>query len=282
MRFPTPILMAAIAGWSASPLRSQAPPRQYVAPRLAATPVIDGRIDEPAWDAASWSADFVDIEGDRRPRPALRTRMRIGWDDRALYIAAALEEPNLWATLLEHDSVIFHDNDFEWFIDPDGDTERYFEFEINALGTGWDLFLDRPYRHGGRPDNGWSIRGLRAVVRRDGTLNEPRDTDRGWTVEMAIPWAAFRRGGAALPPAPGSSWRINFSRVEWDLAVVDSAGRPRYAPQVDPRGKRLPEHNWVWSPQGEVNMHIPERWGTVTFAGAPALDAATPRARSRD
>ncbi len=267
MRLPIPLLLVAAAGPAAA-LHPQAPPRHYAAPRLATPPVIDGRPDEGAWAAAPWSDDFVDIEGDLRPRPALRTRMRIGWDDHALYVAAELEEPNLWATLVDHDSVIFHDNDFEWFIDPDGDTARYFEFEINALGTGWDLFLDRPYRHGGRPDNGWSIPGLRAVVRRDGTVNDPRDTDRGWTVEMAIPWAAFRRGATALPPAPGSSWRINFSRVEWDLEVVDHGGAPRYRVQADASGKRLPEHNWVWSPQGEVNMHIPERWGVVTF-GAP-------------
>ena len=25
------------------------------------------------------------------------------------------------------------------------------------------------------------------------------------------------------------------------------------------------EDNWVWSPQGLVDMHVPERWGVVQF-----------------
>ena len=74
------------------------------------------------------------------------------WDDTYLYVGALLEEPHVWATLTQHDSVIFHDNDFEVFIDPDGDNHEYCEIEINALNTEWDLFLNKPYR------DGWSGR----------------------------------------------------------------------------------------------------------------------------
>ena len=70
--------------------------------------------------------------------------MKMLWDDQYLYIAADLEEPHVWATLTAHDSVIFRDNDFEVFLNPTGDSVNYFEFEINALNTGWDLFLDKP------------------------------------------------------------------------------------------------------------------------------------------
>lgn len=239
------------------------PPRQYPAPRLAHPPRIDGDLADSAWQAVAWSAPFVDIEGARRPAPRLETRVKLAWDSTALYIAASLTEPDLWATLTARDAVIYHDNDFEWFIDPDGDTERYFELEINALGTVWDLFLTRPYRHGGQAVNGWDIAGLRSAVRLVGTLNTPEDRDQGWTVEMAIPWQAFADSGRTpVPPAPGSHWRINFSRVQWDLDVRDG----RYLKRTDPTGAPLAEHNWVWSAQGEINMHIPERWGTLTFA----------------
>ncbi len=248
----------------ALPLHSQAasPVRHYQAPYLPRAPQVDGRLSDSVWQAVPWSEFFVDIEGERRPPPTWRTRVKMAWDSTALYIAADLEEPHLWGTLTTRDAVIFHDNDFEWFIDPDGDTERYFELEVNALGTIWDLFLTRPYRKGGRPINAWNIDGLRSAVALDGTLNDPRDRDRGWSVEMAIPWEAFADSGRTrIPPVPGSSWRINFSRVQWDLDVVDGQYRKRAAPD----GKALPEHNWVWSPQGEINMHIPEHWGRVTF-----------------
>ena len=241
---------------------AQAQPRSYQAPYLVSAPSIDGRLDEAAWRGVPWSDAFVDIEGSAKPAPTWRTRMKLAWDAGHLYIAADLEEPDLWATLTTRDAVVFHDHDFEWFIDPDGDALRYFEFEINALGTVWDLFLDKPYRFGGKADNTWTITGLRSAVHLDGTLNDPRDRDRGWTIELAIPWAAFADGGrTTIPPTPGSRWRINFSRVEWDLDVIDGG----YARRRGADGKLLPEHNWVWTPQGLINMHVPEQWGYVEF-----------------
>lgn len=248
----------------AMPLYAQAasPVRRYEASHLPHAPTIDGRLSDSVWAAVPWSEEFVDIEGARRPTPPWRTRVKIAWDSTALYIGAELEDPDLWGTLTTRDAVIYHDNDFEWFIDPDGDTERYFELEVNALGTIWDLFLTRPYRKGGRAVNAWDIAGLRSAVALDGTLNDPRDRDHGWSVEMAIPWEAFADSGRTrVPPVPGSEWRINFSRVQWHLDVVDGMYRTRRGQD----GKPLPEQNWVWSPQGEVNMHIPEHWGIVTF-----------------
>ena len=61
-------------------------------------------------------------------------------------LVADITESDVWATLKKRDSVIYHDNDFEVFIDPNGDTHRYYELEINAFNTEWDLFLDKPYR----------------------------------------------------------------------------------------------------------------------------------------
>jgi hypothetical protein len=241
----------------ADPGGRDALPKGYVCHRAHAPLAIDGALDDEAWKDAPWTDDFVDIEGDVRPKPRFRTRAKMLWDDRYFYVAAELEEPHVWGTLTQHDSVIFHNNDFEVFIDPDGDNHEYYEFEINALNTGWDLFLKKPYRDGGPAENSWEIPGLRTAVRVHGTLNDPTDTDRSWTVELAFPWAAL--AGFAHRPAPprdGDQWRVNFSRVEWRHTV---AGRSY---QKVP-GRR--EDNWVWSPQGAVDMHRPERWGYVQF-----------------
>jgi len=179
------------------------------------------------------------------------------WDDNYFYIAAELEEPHVWGTLTKHDSVIFRDNDFEVFLNPTGDTLNYFEFEINALNTGWDLFLPKPYLKGGKADNSWEVPGLKTAVHIDGTLNNPADTDKGWTVEIAFPWAAFKDRSSVARPFAGDQWRVNFSRVEWQTRVV--AGKYEKLPGTK-------EDNWVWSPQGVVNMHVPERWSVVRFA----------------
>ena len=53
-------------------------------------------------------------------------------------------------TLTERDSIIFHDNDFEVFVDSDSDNHQYYEIEISALNTVWDLRLVTPYRFGGQ------------------------------------------------------------------------------------------------------------------------------------
>jgi hypothetical protein len=235
-------------------------PKYYDCPR-AITPIrIDGKLDDSVWQSAPWTDAFIDIQGTGHPTPRYRTRAKMLWDDDNLYVAAELEEPHIWGTLTRHDSVIFHDNDFEVFLNPTGDTRNYFEFEINALNTGWDLFLPKPYRQGGKADNSWEIPGLQTAVNLDGTLNNPSDRDKGWTVEIAFPWSAFKdRSGVARPHA-GDEWRVNFSRVEWQTRVAEG------------KYEKLPgtkEENWVWSPQGVINMHVPERWGVVRFQPQP-------------
>jgi hypothetical protein len=221
--------------------------------------VIDGRINERSWRRAPWTKPFVDIEGEAKPRPRFRTRVKMLWDDDYLYVAAELKEPHVWATLTEHDAVIFQDNDFEVFLNPSGDGRNYFEFEINALNTGWDLFLSKPYKQGGKADNSWEIPGLRTAVHVDGTLNDPRDRDPGWTVELAIPWTAYASRAAVQRPSNGDVWRMNFSRVEWPVEVLGG----RYS-----KAKGAKENNWVWSPQGVIDMHVPEHWGFVHFSSA--------------
>ena len=256
-------------------------PRTYVAYRTVQPLRADGRLDEAAWRAAPWTDDFVDIQGPSRPVPRFRTRAKLVWDSANLYIAAELSEPDVWGTVTQRDAVIFRDNDFEVFIDPDGDTHQYYELEVNALGTAWDLFLVKPYRDGGPAINGWDIHGLQVGVRVDGTLNRPGDTDRGWSVELALPWAALREAAhRSAPPAPGDQWRINLSRVEWRTRVEGG----RTVKLTDSTtGRPLPEDNWVWSPQGVVNMHYPETWGVVQFsAHAAGQGADTAAVRDED
>ncbi len=237
-------------------------PRGYVCFRADQPLEIDGAMNEPAWRRAPWTDTFVDIEGDVKPRPRFRTRAKMLWDDANFYIAAEMEDPHVWGTLTKHDSVIFHDNDFEVFIDPDGDNHEYYEFEMNALNTGWDLFLPRPYKDGGGADNGWEIPGLQTAVHVDGTLNDPSDTDRGWSVEIAMPWKVLAEfAHRPSPPGDGDRWRVNFSRVQWQHTV--EAGKYVKVPKTR-------EDNWVWSPQGIIDMHRPERWGFVQFSTRPA------------
>ena len=247
--------------------------RRYRCQRVSRVPNLASEVEDECWKALPWSDDFQDITGSDDLRPRFRTRMRMGWDDGYLYVNAELEEPHVWGTITEKNAVMFEDNDFEIFIDPDCDGLNYYEFEINALGSIWELSLPKPYGDGGKPRLGCNIDGLRSRVRIDGTLNDPGDQDRGWSVEVAIPWSGIRQyhSSGCCPPAPGDRWRFNFSRVQWQHEIIDGRyvrvpphGTP-LAESLNPEEQEHPEDNWVWSPQGSVNMPLPLRWGEVIF-----------------
>jgi len=82
--------------------------------------------------------------------------------------------------------------------------------------------------------------------------------------------------GRPVPPVDGDVWWVNFSRVQWQLDKVE--GERGYVKRKGPAGERLPEDNWVWSPQGVIAMHEPESWGLVMFAEEGATDQRTERA----
>lgn len=248
-------------------------PHKYICYRTNPL-LIDGELNENSWSAVPWSENFSDISGDPSLTPRYRTRMKMLWDSQYLYVAAELEEPHIWATLVNRDDIIFYDNDFEVFIDPNSDTHEYFELEMNAFNTVWDLFLSRPYRDGGPAMHHWDIHGLITAVHLNGTVNQPGDTDRSWQVEIAIPWQVLAEAAhTASPPEDGDQWRMNFSRVQWETRIVEN----QYEKITDPStGRPFPEANWVWSPQGLVNMHYPEMWGIVQFSNTSAGTGPVP------
>jgi len=238
-------------------------PRKYVCHKATGNITIDGLMNEEDWKKQPWTEDFVDIEGNLKPPPLQNTKVKMLWDENYFYIFARLEEKDIWASLTQRDTVIFKENDFEVFIDPDGDTHLYYEFEMNALNTVWDLLLIKPYRDGGPQITGWDIAGLQSSTHIEGTLNNSSDSDRYWNAELAFSWQSLIE---AVPgrtkPADGDQWRINFSRVNWQLQRAGNGYTKKFNPTT---GRPYPEYNWVWTEQGRINMHQPETWGYVQF-----------------
>ena len=239
---------------------AQETPRTYITYKSINELAIDGLANEASWQKAPWSDTFIDIEGQKEP--TYKTRMKMLWDDTCLYFFAKLEEPHVWGTLKQRDTVVFYNNDFEIFIDPDGDTHNYMEFEMNALNTVWDLFLTKPYRNHGKVLDSWDIQGIKTAVHVDGTLNDPSDKDKSWSVEIAIPWEVLKEANAHNNIPVKEFWRIGFSRVNWQYDLKDG----RYSRKKKKNGDFHHENNWVWSPQWVVNMHEPEKWGYVYFS----------------
>ena len=242
--------------------------------RAHRTPVkpgpLDGDLTKSFWQKGEWLTEFHDIEGDSKPKPWKPTRVKVLWDDEALYVGAELTEDQIWANVTERDDVIFQDNDFEIFLAPQDSSHRYYELEFNARNTVWDLFMERPQRDLVRRIVSWDVRGLESAVKVSGTLNDPSADNRFWSIEVKLPWYAFREcpkdavRPPRLEPVPGEIWRMDFSRVEWDVDAVDGA----YVKRKGPDGKPLPEHNWLWAPTGVIDAHMPEMWGYLIFTEA--------------
>lgn len=205
------------------------------------------------------------------------------WDDTYLYIAYWIEEPDVQATLTERDAKIYMDNDAELFI---AGQDNYYEFEINAFGTIYEVFFiwEESYKKGGydtiaglspdeperKPFHGvgykphprgprigfwnWDFPGLQSAVLVDGTINNDQDRDRGWTVELALPWSGMSvlamGGKRSLPPQDKDIWRMDFSRFN----------QYKEAPPADDPG------GWAWSPHGVWDSHVPECFTYIHFS----------------
>lgn len=249
--------------------------------------IIDGDITKPFWSSIPWSSDFVDIATSTTPQ--YTTRMKMKWDDTYLYVAAYLEEPHIWGTLIEHNSVIYQDNDFEIFVDTNGSNHNYKEFEVNALGTTWSLLLNKPYDDGGvedskrvNPITGYDMEpeihsAVQIYPRSNESINNPSVQNTHWTVEVALPIAKLMLHNTnAKPPDEGVYWRVNFSRAQWGFDIINNKYVKRKCCQSCAIPGAEAEDNWVWSAQGQVAMHLPERWGILQFTTkAPPSSSAS-------
>ena len=260
----------------------------YTCRRVRTPPMIDGNLHEAVWRNAEKSPRFVDmVTGE----PGFfDTRAAAVWDKKALYVAFWVEEPFVRARHTERDSLIFQESDIEVFIDG-GDC--YYEFELNALNTIYEVFFvwqdsygkgtrfdvpefdvlgRRALSFGGDYDRhpasfwrgthprglrwaflDWDFPGLRSAVQVDGTINDDRDVDKGWTVELAFPWEGMQwlAKGRNLPPNSGDVWRMFFGRFE----LLHSGGR-----------EIQPHPAWCWNAHGIDDTHRPELFTHIHFS----------------
>ena len=97
----------------------------------------------------------------------------------------------------------------------------------------------------------------------DGSINDPSAENKGWSVEVVIPFSAlYEYQKERRAPKNGEFYRMNFSRVQWNVDVKDNT----YVKRTDENGNVLPEDNWVWAPTGVINIHYPELWAFVFFS----------------
>jgi hypothetical protein len=259
----------------------------YIAKKISSSLKIDGDLKKDAWKNAEWSKRFVDMVTND---PGMyNTQTAILWNDEHLYIAFYAEEPFVGALQKKRDSIVFLENDLEVFIDG-GDC--YYELEVNAANTVYEVFFiwkdaytkgskfDIPvfdvhkkqaYTFGGDYDRSgatfwkgthprgirWAftdfdMAGLKTGVKVDGTLNSNSDVDKGWSLEIAIPWNSLQllANGRSLPPADGDIWNMFLGRFQ----KLMSGGK-----EIEPHpAMALNSH-------GIYDTHLPEKWSRIRF-----------------
>ncbi len=247
---------AAVAGGSAAVFwagawAAAAAPAAYDC-RFTEEPIaVDGRLDEPAWAAAAVIDGFaMPWLGEGGSRPARATRARLLWDRANLYLAAELDDRDLFADVTTHDGETSRNDVLELHLLPDPAKPARYEFHVTPANTLRDLFV---------PRRGHEARFLRArefhlqsAVSLRGTLNRADDADESWTCEVSIPWADLMATGGR--PEPGDEWRFLLGRRDVDLGRETpelSTSSPRAA-GPEPDFRRSEDYGTIrFGPPGE-------------------------------
>jgi len=189
---------AAGAGQSLTP-----PMRAAVAARLQGALALDGRLDEPAWQAAPLHTGFGPVlTSPPAPLPPeVQTSFRVLYDEAHLYFGILCREPHPDQLVVQaapqHDAAMWSDDDVELFLDPVGDRREYYQLAVNSQGTQADLY----WREGGAaavPE--WSSEWQAAVAKGPDY----------WSLEVAVPLALL----ANRPASPWADrWVFSLART---------------------------------------------------------------------
>lgn len=218
---------------------------------------IDGKGDEKAWKTAEVIDQFSLPWLGKEARPAkTATKARLLWDRDNLYFFAEMVDSDLYADVTEHDGDTWNNDVFELFFKPAEDKPGYYEFQVNAKNTVFDMFLPRR-GHVARFRRAQEFH-IESKVLLDGTLNEWTDRDKGWSVEGKIPWRDFIRTGGR--PAIDEVWKFVLCRYDYG---VDFEG---------------PELSWCSPKSSKPNadFHRWEDYAELKFIGPDKSEARRP------
>lgn len=230
------ILAASVAG---------ALPTLQVAPLQGAAPVIDGVLDDSAWNGAT--AGEVRVSGVGIPLEA-RTRFRVVLDTTNLYLAIECFENSESLKRLRTKGIpgkadaLSADDCVEIFLDPSNARRDYYQLLVNAKGVHAAAYYPRP----GLPEKGWQPSAY-AVATSIGPES--------WTAELALPFRMFNRTEKSQ-----AEWAFNLSRHR--AAANETA---------------------YWAPVHAFTSHRPKYFGTLQGMPATTLcpDMALPQLEVR-
>jgi len=223
-----------------SPEREAAPKPRFEVHRAPSPVTIDGKVDPQEWAAAGPAITLI-FPWDVQTGAKQKTSCRLLWDDQNLYVAYECEDTDITAQVRGRDEFVYRDDTVELFLNVrPSQTAAYYCIETNVLGTVMDyVCIDAQYLL-----RRYNMEDLKIGIQVDGTLNVRSDKDRGWSLEMAVPWKNF--SDMAKPPRAGTVYAANLNR--WDGVEPD---------------RRLSV--WADSKIDWPHPHAPKNFGDLTF-----------------
>ncbi|MEM7105878.1 MAG: DUF5916 domain-containing protein [Bacteroidota bacterium] len=175
-------------------LEGQTELKQLSALRIEEPPKIDGNVDEPIWQSAVVATDFIENNPNPFDIPEQQTEVRILYDDKAIYIAAIMHDPDgkVLKQFSIRDEIDVNADKFEFHLDPFLKGQNSWMYGVTAAGVQFDAFITPS-----GSDISWDGVWTSAVsISKD-----------GWRVEMRIPYSAIR-----FPDRDIQTWGVNFKR----------------------------------------------------------------------
>lgn len=213
----------------------------YTANYAESNIVIDGAMDEAAWENCETVLLKINKTGALVSDTSIMTRVRACYDQQFLYIAYECNDTDIWSEFTNRDDHLWEKDAVEIFIDSDGKLNTYYEIQVSPNNVVFDAHLEIPTKTDDDEIIAFDIEGIQTAVSIDGTLNMHEDLDQQWTVEIAIPFADLNAEAASFK---SQNWHINYFRMNHDK-----------------QGER-PELGW--SPT-LGHFHQPDKFGLLHF-----------------
>jgi len=167
--------------------------------KAAANPTVDGKLDEPAWDAAE-GLPFVHARRRENPEPKYPTVVKAVWTPDGVTFGFHLTEPAPDKLSVAKPAGSWHNDNVELFFDVTGKGEGdFYQIIVDARNEGL-LFIHAA------EDTGWKPKGVKSDIHRG---------DDFWSVEVFVPFSEFKDlEGAQIPKTSsgGLFWIGNFTR----------------------------------------------------------------------
>ena len=204
--------------------------------------IIDGNLTEAVYQKAPRNILKNSVDKARIEDLNYETTTQVFHDNSHLYIAFRSGDRDIHSSFSKRDEHLWKEEAVEVFIDTDDEPNNYVEIEVSPKNVLFDSYIVDPANIDVEATRKFDLSNIQTAVSVEGSVNNRKDKDQQWTVEIAIPFSELVDN---FHPEKLSEykWKINFYRINRDTSELQFMS---------------------WSPT-EGSFHRPERFGQLTF-----------------